>query len=97
MTEKLTAFDPVEPLKSQQAIADFMTGAFETNDPRFIARALGIAARAKSMAQIAKQTGLSREQLYRSLSAEGNPTLRTTLAVIKALGIKLSATPAAEH
>lgn len=74
-----------------------MTGAFETNDPRFIARALGIAARAKSMAQIAKQTGLSREQLYRSLSAEGNPTLRTTLAVIKALGIKLSATPAAEH
>jgi len=47
------------------------------------------------MTQIASQTGLSREQLYRSFSAEGNPTLRTTLAVMKALGIEVSAKPAA--
>ncbi len=48
-------------------------------------------ARAKGMAQIADQTGLSREQLYRSFSANGNPTLKTTLAVMKALGLELTA------
>jgi len=97
MTEKLTTFDPAEHLKSDRAIADFMAGAFETHDPGFIAYALGIVARAKGMAQIASETGLSREQLYRSFSAKGNPTLRTTLAVMKALGIELSAHPAAAH
>ena len=97
MTEKLTTFDPAEHLQSDQAIADFMTGAFETNDTAYIAHALGVVARAKGMTQIASQTGLSREQLYRSFSAEGNPTLRTTLAVMKALGIELSAKPAAVH
>ena len=95
MTEKLTAFDPAEYLKSDQAIADFMAVALETNDPAYVAHALGVVARAKGMAQIASQTGLSREQLYRSFRAEGNPTLRTTLAVIKALGIELSVKPAA--
>lgn len=80
--------------RADQAIADFMAGAFETNDAGFIAHALGIVARAKGMTQIANQTGLSREQLYRSFSADGNPTLRSTLAVMKALGIELSAKPA---
>lgn len=46
-------------------------------------------------ARIARETGLSREQLYRSFSEAGNPTLRTTLAVLKSLGIALTATPAA--
>ncbi len=59
--------------------------------------ALGVVARAKGMTQIASQTGLSREQLYRSFSAGGNPTLRTTLTVMKALGIELTAKPAAGH
>lgn len=97
MTEKLTTFDPAEHLNSDQAIAVFMAAAFATNDPAYVAHALGIVARAKGMAQIARQTGLSREQLYRSFSAEGNPTLRTTLAVMKALGIEISAKPAAVH
>jgi len=97
MTEKLTTYDPAEDLTTDQAIADFMVGAFATSDPGFIAHALGIAARAKNMTQIARQTGLSREQLYRSFRAEGNPTLRTTLAVMKALGIELSAKPFAAH
>jgi probable addiction module antidote protein len=68
-----------------------MTEAFHTNDAGYIAHALGVVARAKGMAQIAAQTGLSREQLYRSFSANGNPTLKTTLAVMKALGIELTA------
>jgi probable addiction module antidote protein len=97
MTEKLTTYDPAEDLTSDRAIADFMTGAFETNDPGFIAHALGVVARAKGMTQIARQTGLSREQLYRSFSEGGNPTLRTTLAVMKALGIELTAKTAALH
>jgi len=95
MTEKLTTYDPAEDLTSDQAVADFMAGAFETNDPGFIAHALGIVARAKGMTQIARQTGLSREQLYRSFSENGNPTLSTTLAVMNALGIELTAKPSA--
>lgn len=91
MTKKLTSYDPAEDLTSDVAIATFMAHAFETNDPGFIAHALGIVARAKGMAQIASQTGLSREQLYRSFSERGNPTLKTTLAVMKALGIELTA------
>jgi probable addiction module antidote protein len=89
MTEKLTTFDTAEHLKSNQAIADFMTAAFETSDPTYIAHALGVVSRAKGMTQIANQTGLSREHLYRAFSAEGNPTLRTTLAVMDALGIRI--------
>jgi probable addiction module antidote protein len=91
LREKLTPYDPAEDIGSDEAIAVFMAEAFQTNDVGYIAHALGVVARAKGMAQIASQTGLSREQLYRSFSAKGNPTLRTTLAVMDALGIKLTA------
>ena len=91
MPEKLTPYDPAEDLASDAAIALFMAEAFQTNDEGYIAHALGVVARAKGMAQIATQTGLSREQLYRSFSASGNPTLKTTLAVMKSLGIELTA------
>ena len=91
MTEKLTTYDPAEDLATDDAVALFMAQAFETNDASYIAHALGVVARAKGMAQIAGQTGLSREQLYRSFSENGNPTLKTTLAVMKALGVELTA------
>lgn len=91
MTEKLTTFDPAEGLTSDVAIVAFMADALDSGDAGYIAHALGIVARAKGMAQIAGQTGLSREQLYRSFSERGNPTLKTTLAVMKALGIELTA------
>ena len=90
MTEKLTTYDPAEDLATDDAVVLFMAQAFETNDAGYIAQALGVVARAKGMAQIAGQTGLSREQLYRSFSENGNPTLKTTLAVMKALGIELA-------
>ena len=86
----LTNYDPAEDLGSDEAIAVFMAEAFQTNDVGYISYALGVVARAKGMAQIAGQTGLSREQLYRSFSAKGNPTLKTTLAVMKALGVQLT-------
>jgi probable addiction module antidote protein len=91
MAEKFTNYDPAEDLGSDEAIAVFMAEAFQTNDARYIAHAVGVVARAKGMAQIANQTGLSREQLYRSFSERGNPTLKTTLAVMNALGITLTA------
>ena len=91
MAKKLTTYDPAEDLASDEAIVAFMAEAFQTNDAGYIAHALGIVARAKGMTQIAGQTGLSREQLYRSFSESGNPTLTTTLAVMKALGIELTA------
>lgn len=87
----LMRFDPAEVLTSDEAIAAFMADAFESGDAGYIAHALGVVARAKGMAQIAGETGLSREQLYRSFSERGNPTLKTTLAVMKALGVELTA------
>ena len=92
MIEKLTTYDPAEDLTTDEAVATFMAEAFRTNDVTYIAHALGVVARARGMAQIASQTGLSREQLYRSFSENGNPTLKTTLAVMRALGIELTAT-----
>ena len=91
VTKKLTTFDPADHLESDQAIADFMSAALATNDSAYVAHSLGVVARAKGMAEIANRTKLSREQLNRSFSTEGNPTLRTTLAVMEALGIQLSA------
>lgn len=96
MAEKLTAYDPAEDLASDEAKAIFMSKAFETGDPGYIAHALGVVARAKGMTQIAIETGLSREQLYKSFSETGNPTLKTTLAVMKALGMTLIAKAATE-
>lgn len=71
-----------------------MCAALETNDPGYVVHAQGVVARAKGMTEIARRTRLSREQLYRSFSSEGNPTLRTTLAVLQAVGIQLLATKA---
>ena len=95
MAEKLMTFDPAELLTSDEAIAAFMADAFESGDAGYIAHALGVVARARGMTEIAKETCLSREQLYRSFSEHGNPTLKTTLSVMKALGVELTARKAA--
>lgn len=90
MTEKLTPYDPASALVDDEEIAFFMADALETGDASFIAKSLGLVARSKGMAQIAEATGLSREQLYRSFSERGNPTLKTTLTVMRAMGISLT-------
>lgn len=97
MAEKLTTYDPALALADDEEMTAFMADAFETGDAGYIAHALGIVARAKGMTQIARDTGLSREQLYRSFSEAGNPTLKTTLVVMKALGIDLTAKPHTDH
>jgi probable addiction module antidote protein len=91
VAETLIDYDPVEDLDTPEAISVFVNEALKTDDANYIAHALGVVARAKGMAGIAREAGLSREQLYRTLSSEGNPTLKTTLAVMKALGISLTA------
>jgi len=91
MTDGLTTYDPAAALVDDEEIAFFMAEAFETGDAGYIARALGVVARAKGMAEISRKTGLSREQLYRSFSERGNPTLKTTLAVMRALGVEMTA------
>lgn len=93
MVETFTEFDPAEYLTSPEAIAEFVIDAFETGDAAYIAKAMGIAARAKGMSEIARAAGLSREQLYRSFSERGNPTLKSMLAVMKALGVDMTARP----
>lgn len=91
MTEKFTKYDPAAVLETDDDIAVFMADALETGDSSYIAKALGVVARAKGMTEISRQTGLSREQLYRSFSERGNPTLKTTLAVMRALGVDITA------
>lgn len=91
MTDTLTTYDPAAALVDDEEIAVFMAEAFETGDAAYIAKALGIVARAKGMTEISRKTGLSREQLYRSFSERGNPTLKTTLAVMRALGVEMTA------
>ncbi|QPB24860.1 addiction module antidote protein [Rhizobium sp. 007] len=90
MAEKIMDFDVADMLDSDEAIEAFLTEAMETGDAKFIASALGVVARAKGMSKIARETGLAREHLYKSLSEDGNPTLGTTLAVMKALGFQLA-------
>jgi probable addiction module antidote protein len=88
---KTTAFDSAEYLDSNEAISAYVEEALATEDPAFIAKALGTVARARGMGQIAKKAGLSRESLYKALSAEGNPEFGTVIRVMHALGLKLSA------
>jgi probable addiction module antidote protein len=92
MSLKTTRFDSAQYLDSDEGITAYLDEALETDDPAFIAQAVGTVARARGMSQIAKQTGLSRESLDKALSAEGNPELGTFIRVIAALGLRLSVT-----
>jgi probable addiction module antidote protein len=91
MTLKLKRWDSAEHLKTEDDIALYLEACFEEagDDAAFVAKALGTIARARSMTQLAKDTGLGRESLYKALSGEGNPSFGTILKVIKALGLKV--------
>ena len=93
MPKKTTPFDSAVYLDSREAIGAYLEEAMKTNDPAFIAHALGQVARARGRAEIAKEAGLSRESLYKALSAGGNPEFGTVLKVMHALGLELSITP----
>lgn len=90
---KLRKWDSAEHLNSDEDIALYLDACLEEagDDPAFIAKALGTIARARGMSQLARETGLGRESLYKALSGEGNPSFATILKVIHALGVKLHA------
>ena len=94
---KTRVWDPSEHLESEEDIAAYLQAAFEEGDAALIAAALGDIARAKGMSQIARETGLGRESLYKALSVEGNPEFSTILKVVAALGLKLQAVPPSVH
>lgn len=90
---KLKKWDVAEHLETDEDMALYLEAAFEEagDDPAFIAKVLGDIARARGMTQLARDTGLGRESLYKALSGQGNPSFATILKVIKALGVKLHA------
>jgi probable addiction module antidote protein len=93
---KTTPYDVTEYLKTPEDMAAYLDAWLDEapDDAAGIARALGDIARAKGMTQVAKDAGLSRESLYRALSADGNPSFATVLKVARALGVKLHVEPA---
>jgi probable addiction module antidote protein len=92
--QKTTTYewDPARYLETDEDMAAYLQAALDEDDPALIAAALGDIARAKGMTVIAREAGLGRESLYKSLSADGNPELATVLKVVKSLGLKLHAT-----
>ena len=93
---KTVPYDVAEQLRTPEEMAAYLDAWLEEapDDASGIARALGDIARAKGMSQVAKDAGLSRESLYRALSADGNPSFATILKVARALGLKLHAAAA---
>ncbi|HEX2332153.1 MAG TPA: addiction module antidote protein [Burkholderiales bacterium] len=84
-------WDPAEHLRNDADVLEYLQAALEDGDPAVVAAVLGDIARAKGMADIARQAGVGRESLYKSLSAGGNPEFATVMNVLKALGLRLHA------
>ena len=95
MTIKTYPWDSSKYLKTNEDMAGYLEAVFEdaaeTNDYSLLPHALGVIARAKGMTDIARETGLSRESLYKALSEDGNPSFATVMKVLQALSIELHA------
>jgi probable addiction module antidote protein len=85
---KLLPFDAARYLKSDAAIAEYLNEALRSQDPKFLLVALGDVARARGMSDIARDTGLGRENLYKALSSRANPRIETIFRVAAALGVR---------
>ena len=94
---KISRWDATEVLKTQEDIDLYLKYTFEDGDPRLIAKALGNAARAQGMLDVAKRANMSREHLYNTLSEDGNPTLNTLTTIVDTLGYKLSIVPKSQE
>jgi probable addiction module antidote protein len=96
--EVFSRYDSADYLKTDEDITAYLEAAAEEgDDPAFLARALGVVARARNMSQLAREVGMSREGLNKALSGDGNPTLATVMKVAKALGLRVGFRPAGEH
>jgi probable addiction module antidote protein len=89
---KLRKWDSAEHLKNEEDMRLYLEACFEEagDDPVFIAKAFGVVARARGTTELARETGLGRESLYKALSGENNPSFGTVLKVARALGLKLT-------
>jgi len=89
--ETFSAYDTADYLKSREDVVAYLEACMEEgdDDPAFVAAALGDVARSYGMVKLARETGLTREGLYKALSASGNPSFSTALKVLKVLGVKL--------
>lgn len=91
MALKTLPFDAADSLDTPEAQAELLEEAFASGDPRIVTAALGMIARARGVAKVALETGLSREALYKATGPQGNPTLTTLMGILRATGLKLSA------
>jgi len=89
---KTIPWDAAEYLNSEEEMAAYLEAALEEGDPALVAATLGDIARARGMTQLARDTGLGRESLYKALSPTGNPEFSTIMKVVEALGLRLHAT-----
>ena len=92
--EKLTVFDPVDFLGTDEDMAFYLEAAANDDDPKAFLRALRTAAKAKGMADLAAKAGMPRESLYRALSDNGNPSYLTLRKIASAFGMRFSFAPA---
>src|SRR6202008_3031280 len=95
LTSKTTRFDAVDYLDTEERQVAYIAAALESGDADFVRDALGLVARARGMSRIAKNAGLNRESLYKALGETGNPEFSTVMRIVRALGLTLSARPAA--
>ena len=91
MALKTYPFDAADALDTPEEQAALLAEAFASGEASVITAALGIIARSQGIAQVARDTGLSREALYKATGADGNPTLATLLSILRVTGLKLSA------
>ena len=87
-------WDAAEHLETDEDMAAYLEAALEEGDPALIFAVLGDIARAKGMTGVARNAGLGRESLYKTLSPDGNPRFATVLKVVQTLGLQLHAAPA---
>jgi len=89
--ETFSRYDTADYLKTEEDVAAYLEAVMDEagDDAALVAQALGAVARSRGMVQLAKDTGLTREGLYKALSADGNPSFGTVLKVMKALGLRL--------
>lgn len=91
--EKFRPFDAAEYLETEDDVAAYLEAAADGGDAAHFSRALGNVARARNMSALARDSGLTREGLYKALSGDGNPSLDTTMRVMTSLGMRMSVQP----
>jgi probable addiction module antidote protein len=94
MTKHLKKFDVSDYLNDEETIAEYLNAVLENGDPGLLLAAIGDIAKAKGMKQIAQESGLGRESLYKALTPGAKPRFETVMKVLKVLGVNLSMKPA---